>query len=293
MVILVDPPRWPAHGTVFCHLVSDASLDELHAFADDQGVLTRAFDHDHYDVPASRYDDLVAAGAVPVRERELVARLIAGGLRVRAPEKTPGRITARAAVIADWERYDLPDPLRDELLGRWSEPHRHYHDLRHLAACLASLDALGCETSHVRLAAWFHDAVYEAVPGRDEESSAVLAEERLAGLLPRAEVEAVARLVRMTTHHDPSGEDEAQLSDADLSILGLPRARYDMYVRDVRGDYAHLPESAWRAGRSAVLGALLGRPRLFHTATGADRWEETARANLRAELARWSRVPAT
>ena len=85
MVILVDPPRWPAHGTVFCHLVSDASLDELHAFADDQGVPTRAFDHDHYDVPASRYDDLVAAGAVPVRERELVARLIAGGLRVRAP----------------------------------------------------------------------------------------------------------------------------------------------------------------------------------------------------------------
>ena len=43
MVILVDPPRWPAHGTVFCHLVSDASLDELHAFADDQGVPTRAF----------------------------------------------------------------------------------------------------------------------------------------------------------------------------------------------------------------------------------------------------------
>ena len=182
------------------------------------------------------------------------------------------------------------------VLAGWREPNRRYHDVRHLAQCLTALEALAAEGAVARpvvLAAWFHDAVYEAVPGRDEESSAVLAEERLAGLLPRAEVEAVARLVRMTTHHDPSGEDEAQLSDADLSILGLPRARYDMYVRDVRGDYAHLPESAWRAGRSAVLGALLGRPRLFHTATGADRWEETARANLRAELARWSRVPAT
>ena len=87
-MILIDPPRWPAHGTVFGHLVSDESLDELHTFARANNLPERAFDEDHYDVPASRYDDLVAAGAHPVGEKELVRRLIASGLRVR--KRRPG-----------------------------------------------------------------------------------------------------------------------------------------------------------------------------------------------------------
>lgn len=83
MAILIDPPVWPAHGTTFSHLVSDTSLAELHAFASANHVHPRAFDLDHYDVPAESYDKLVAAGAKPVRARELVQRLIASGLRVR------------------------------------------------------------------------------------------------------------------------------------------------------------------------------------------------------------------
>lgn len=83
MTVLIDPPRWPAHGRVFSHLVSDASFAELHAFAAAQGLPERAFDRDHYDVPSERYRTLVAAGAVPVESRELLARLLAAGLRRR------------------------------------------------------------------------------------------------------------------------------------------------------------------------------------------------------------------
>ena len=90
-MILIDPPRWPAHGTVFGHLVSDESLEELHAFARANGLDPRAFDLDHYDVPASLYEQLVAAGAVPVGEKELVRRLIASGLRVRRPPRNVRR----------------------------------------------------------------------------------------------------------------------------------------------------------------------------------------------------------
>lgn len=79
--MLIDPPLWPAHGRRWSHLVSDASLAELHAFAASCGVPERGFDHDHYDVPDGRYDDLVTAGAVPVDSRELVRRLTAAGLR--------------------------------------------------------------------------------------------------------------------------------------------------------------------------------------------------------------------
>lgn len=87
MTVLIDQPIWPAHGTVWAHLVSDSSLDELHAFAAEAGIPRRGFDNDHYDVPAAKYDELVAKGAVPVTVRQLVERLRDSGLRVTQREK--------------------------------------------------------------------------------------------------------------------------------------------------------------------------------------------------------------
>ncbi|UUT35288.1 DUF4031 domain-containing protein [Microbacterium elymi] len=87
MTILIDDPRWPAHGRLWSHLVSDRSLDELHAFAQANGIPRRAFDLDHYDVPEESHARLVQAGARPVDGHELVRRLIASGLRVRARDR--------------------------------------------------------------------------------------------------------------------------------------------------------------------------------------------------------------
>ena len=91
MGILIDQPSWPAHGTLWSHVVSDSSLEELHAFAVAQGLPTRSFDLDHYDVPRERYDALVAAGAEPVDFRGLVTRLRASGLRITGRERRSGR----------------------------------------------------------------------------------------------------------------------------------------------------------------------------------------------------------
>ena len=95
-MILIDPPTWAGHGRLWSHLVSDVSYEELHAFADALGVPPRGFDRDHYDVPQSLYADAVAAGALPVRPRELLARLTAAGLRrpkhargAAAPSQSP------------------------------------------------------------------------------------------------------------------------------------------------------------------------------------------------------------
>lgn len=87
MAVLVDPPLWPRHGTVWGHLVSDTSLDELHAFARRAALPERGFDRDHYDVPRERYPELLALGATLVDGRELVRRLRASGLRVPARER--------------------------------------------------------------------------------------------------------------------------------------------------------------------------------------------------------------
>lgn len=87
MAVLIDQPMWPAHNRLWSHLVSDSSLEELHAFAKNARVPRRSFDLDHYDVPEQRYDELVAAGAVPVTNRDLVRRLQASGLRVTQRER--------------------------------------------------------------------------------------------------------------------------------------------------------------------------------------------------------------
>lgn len=291
-MILVDPPRWPAHGTLFSHLVSDSSLEELHATAAAVGLSPRAFDHDHYDLPQRLYEVAVAAGAVPVAADELVRRLIASGLRVRTPDRTPTRATARKELPERWARLGIRSEVYGEVVGRWSEPHRHYHDVRHLLVTLRALDVIEVTPPRpVQLAAWFHDAVYEGVAGADEERSAELARSLLEGL-PRAEVDEVVRLVRLTATHDPEPGDTAGavLSDADLSILGAPQGRYDVYVRDVRLDYDHVPDAAWALGRTAVLDGLLALDPLFRTDTGRALWEGAARNNLTRERRRWQGV---
>ncbi|MFF5981106.1 DUF4031 domain-containing protein [Streptomyces olindensis] len=81
MTIYIDPPTWPGHGRMWSHLISDVSYDELHTFAARLAVPRRAFERDHYDIPAQRYAEVVAAGAVQVSSREVVRLLHAAGLR--------------------------------------------------------------------------------------------------------------------------------------------------------------------------------------------------------------------
>ncbi len=296
MAVLIDPPRWPAHGTRFSHLVSDASLGELLEFADAHGVAVRAFDHDHYDVAERRYAELVAAGAEPVDGAALLRRLVSSGLRVRPPERTPKRAQVLPSLRAAWHRLLPRAPaLGVDLLDRWQQPHRHYHDVRHLAQVLDALAGLaaGEVPRPLALAAWFHDAVHDGTAGEDEERSAGLAETALpeAGL-PASEVAEVARLVRLTARHDPSPEDAAGvlLADADLSILGQPPGRYHVYSRDVRLEYSRYGDAEFARGRIAVLETLSSAPVLYRSTTAARAWSNPAQRNLTEELRRWSRL---
>jgi len=87
MAILIDTARWPAHGRLWAHLISDDNLAELHAFAAAQDIPRRGFDRDHYDVPEEAVERLIAAGARHVTARELVHALRDSGLRVTARER--------------------------------------------------------------------------------------------------------------------------------------------------------------------------------------------------------------
>lgn len=189
-------------------------------------------------------------------------------------------------------RPDAFVPLAEDLLARWAEPHRRYHDLRHLIEVLDRIDELAAfahRADLVRLAAWWHDAVHDGRAGADEQASADLAGQQLlhAGVDP-GWVSEVVRLVLVTADHVPRGpqdHDAAVLCDADLGILAAAPDRYERYAADVRLEYAHVGDEAFTVGRSAVLRELAGRPRLFRT-PGAQPWDQRARANLAGELDR-------
>ena len=87
MSVLIDEPRWWFRGRRWSHLVSDASLEELHEFAERAGIPRRGFQGDHYDVPEELRDDLLAQGAELVESRELVRRLRAAGLRLSPAQR--------------------------------------------------------------------------------------------------------------------------------------------------------------------------------------------------------------
>lgn len=285
MAVLIDPPSWPAHGTVFSHLISTASLEELHGFADAAGIPRRAFDEDHYDVPARRYRELVERGALEVTGTELVRALITSGLRV--PARRRGA-KLRAVLLLRWDTLlpEAPEVGR-EVLDRWSEPHRRYHTPAHLLGVLEALDRLlepqdAALREAVLLSAWFHDAVYDGAAGDDERASAALAAELLHGRTDGVTVQEVRRLVLLTMDHHPEAGDRAGelLCDADLSVLGGAPEEYARYTEAIRAEYAHIPDDAFFFGRRAVLQHLMALDPLYRTARARALWESNARTNL-------------
>jgi len=302
--IFIDPPVWPAHGTVFSHLISDTSLAELHDFAAKTGISPRAFDADHYDVPAYRYEGLVRAGAREVSGSRLTRILIDSGLRVPLRER-PNKIRPR--LMRAWDSL-LPGhtALGEDLLERYEQPHRKYHTSVHLSEMLTALKTLykrhhTATPRAVLLAAWFHDAVYEANPGDDEAASADLARTALTplastGFLTNREVTAIAHLIELTASHQladgieeyTSGAltraDAAFFLDADLAILAADSPRYTRYVAGVRAEYAHYTPDAFTRGRAAILQGFLNRTTIYASDTAHLLWDAPARLNLRTEL---------
>jgi predicted metal-dependent HD superfamily phosphohydrolase len=187
-----------------------------------------------------------------------------------------------------------------DLLARWTEPHRRYHSTRHLVEMFWALGDLtdageisAVEGTVARVAAWLHDAVYDpsAAAGVNESASAELAET----LLPRvgltaADVATVARLVRMTADHAVRHDSALHRAfhDADLWILAAPEPRFDAYCRQVREEYASVPDPFFRAARAQILRDLVGADGIYLTGHGRTHWDAPARVNLDRELARLS-----
>lgn len=185
------------------------------------------------------------------------------------------------------------------LIERWSAEDRVHHNLKRLIALLARVDELASETHNpdvVRLAAWYSGAVFTTSPqkayahkgGIDPEASADLARSELGELgVPEKAIERVATLVHQLARHvaPPDDIDAQALCDADLGGLAVEPQRYEAYRREVREEYAHIPDRDYVEARLAIVSRLLDRKHLFSSPLG-QAWEDRARDNLRAEKAR-------
>jgi predicted metal-dependent HD superfamily phosphohydrolase len=144
---------------------------------------------------------------------------------------------------------DVVDAAYDDLVARYGEPHRRYHTLEHIEEVLERVHG-----TELELAAWYHDVIYDTRATDSEARSAAHAGEQLQRLgAPDDVIAEVQRLIMLTAGHQANDPRGSELVDADLAILTMGRARYERYARDVRAEYAHVDDAAWRAGRSAVL----------------------------------------
>lgn len=192
-----------------------------------------------------------------------------------------------------WQRIGARgsgDDVFHALAERYGEPHRAYHTLDHIAACLEWFEEcrhLAEYPDEVALGIWFHDAIYDPRSKTNELQSAALACELLKRSgVPHDVIRRVDSLIMATAHGTlPLTLDEQLLVDIDFSILGADPETFDAYCRGIRIEYSFVPAELYRAARSQILREFLERDYLFATRFFQMRLGAKARLNLSRAIA--------
>ncbi len=178
--------------------------------------------------------------------------------------------------------------IHEELFGMYSEPHRHYHNLSHIEACLKEFNEAKHLLSHpfeVWLGIWFHDSIYIPREKDNEEASRDFASQVLRGFLGEESLELVFRFILATKHDHPAyTRDEKLIMDIDLAILGKDVQTFDEYEKGVRMEYQWVPEDNFRKGRMGILMGFLDRNSIYQTDYFREIYEDKARQNLRHSI---------
>ena len=180
------------------------------------------------------------------------------------------------------------DPWYETLTRAYAEPHRHYHNQRHIADCLAEFDAvrgLAKRAEAVELALWFHDVVYDPKAADNEEQSAAMAKRCLEAAGQPDLGRMVGELVMATKlHGGDAGPDAALVVDVDLSILGQDESRFAEYESQIRAEYEWVPQEIFKTKRGEILRQFLGRKHIYSTEPFINQYERRARHNLEESI---------
>ncbi len=218
---------------------------------------------------------------------------------IEAPQWLVPAFVRSAKAIGANAPLEQIETVGEGLVASWSSPDRFHHAIKHLVDVLASIDQLAEETHDpdvVRIAGWYHGAEfcsnarasYGHRGGEDPQAGALRAARELPEIgVPQETADRVAALVSQIHRHSASTVDvDAQaLSDADLATLACEPQKYAAYRKNIRAEYAHIPVEDYLEARLAILNKLVARSRIFCSPMAAM-WEEPARENITAELAR-------
>lgn len=174
----------------------------------------------------------------------------------------------------------------------YSEPHRAYHTLEHIAQGLKDLLDTLQYAEHplvVEMTWWHHDAIYTIGRTDNEENSALLAAIQCLRLgLPQDFAQMTGQLVLTTQHREaPQTKDAQLLVDTDLAILGKPPETFDRYEHSIWVEYVQnggVPEAFFKNRRADILERFLQRQPLYHTPLFRQRYEEQAKENLERSI---------
>lgn len=170
-----------------------------------------------------------------------------------------------------------------ELVRRYSESHRHYHNARHIDECLEEFDRVRGEAQDpiaLELAIWFHDVIYNPRANDNEERSAEVAEEWLKETPTEVTVQVRDLILTTKTHSPGEVADATLLIDIDLSIFGKPTERFAEFESGIRSEYAWVPPDVYCSKRAEILAGFLNRERIYRTDSFRDRYESNARRNV-------------
>ena len=177
---------------------------------------------------------------------------------------------------------------------RYNEAQRAYHTLSHIEQLFAQFEQVESQLDEphiIALALYYHDVIYEPTRSDNELKSAEYAIESLSPYLTTEQCQRIYVLIMMTATHQldelmdaNKRSDAAYLLDMDLSVLGTAWSEYAQYASAVRQEYAHVPVTDYRTGRTAVLKGLLAHPRLYLTDFYFERLEKPARDNIKREI---------
>jgi predicted metal-dependent HD superfamily phosphohydrolase len=198
--------------------------------------------------------------------------------------------TWQALGVEDAAREGL-EPHYENLMGRYGEPHRHYHTGQHLTECFERWDlarSRGADPGALELALWFHDGIYDPRRSDNEaRSGAWMAAVAIAAGIDARRVAWAVRAIAATAHGTVQPQDDGMelLLDLDLGILAADRDRFGQYCQQIRREYCWVPEAVYGPKRRQVLQSFLDRPAIFWTREYRDRHEAKARDNLQYAIA--------
>ncbi len=171
------------------------------------------------------------------------------------------------------------------LVSKYNEPHRHYHNLEHINACLHHFDDINNLIEFpvaVEAAIWFHDIIYHPMGSCNEKRSAEYARNTLLELgFSKNLTATVFHLILATAHPShPHSNDEQYLADIDLAVLGSDSDIFDTYEKTIRLEFGWMPGFIYKRQRKTFLKHLIARQSIYHTAYFIENLEEKALKNI-------------